>query len=291
MVCQKSPNKELGVTNKYLPIWLILVSLTSTAQAEFNPNTQATCTSGSFTQLYQFFSTQDYITFARAKTKHKSEVLFLITSDMSYFHMVDLTQIRSDYFRACITTSAREIDYQYKPPRAGLLERINRAHHLFQTDIPSQTKCPSDNGICRTWTSPPENVQHDIILTGYEYSPSSDVDTYDEPVELKIDNQYVHASRGMLAQLARTKYALRMTNALGESAQDIELAKQVYRNIYLNIDHQLALIEFSYDHNHNWLIQKIERQSGLVWTLSEGTNLHMYPLSKSDYANFTQANQ
>ena len=125
-----------------------------------------------------------------------------------------------------------------------------------------------------------------FILTGYEYSANNQTDSYTEPVELKIDQHYIYPSRGELAELARTKYALRIANKLQESEQDAESAKKVYREMYLNVDHQLALILFSADGDQNWSIEKIDRTTGLISTLNEGTALQMYPLSYDDYLDF-----
>lgn len=283
---------ELGVTGKHLAGCLVLAFLSLTVHSEQAKKIQPACTSGSLTQLNQFFFNQDYLLIARGTTNQQSEMLFIVSSDMNYFHVVDLVSIDSNYLQACINSSAREIDYQHTPPVPGILERINRAHIVFADEIPSKQECRPKNEKCSAWNSALFNQQDQLILTGYEYSASAEPASYDEPVELKIDHNYIYPSRGELAELARTKYALRLTNQLRESKHDQESVKKVYREMYENVDHKLALISFSTDDNHDWIIQKIDRESGLVWTLHEGTSLHMYPLSDNDYIDhFRKQNQ
>lgn len=289
MACPKFLMGELGVMAKCLASLFMLAAWSCTTYSEQRQPTQTTCTTGSLEQLHVFFLEQDYLLIAQGVSSQQTEIFFMVSSDMDYFHIVNLVSLASNQWQACIASSAREIDYQHLPPVPGVLTRIDRAHTVFSDDIPSHQKCPPENTTCRPWSPAVLNSPRRLILTGYEYSASDEPDGYAEPVELKIDQHYIYPARGELAELARTKYALRMTEQLQESDQDAASAKKVYREMYLNVDHQLALIIFSADNNQNWLIEKIDRTTGLIWTLNMGTALQMYPLSYDDYLDFSSA--
>ena len=253
------------------------------------------CTHGSHQELYQFFMNENYIVFAQGKRRQPdgkikdfADVLFLVSPDMQYFHAAILNGVKYDYFKACIFTSAREVDYQFASPVPGILARKNREHQIFLSeDMPTDGQCPANTTACTTWTDWSHEINNFYLLSAYTYSTKHPIDPYNEIIDLTVDSKTIHPTRGKLTQHARLKYALRVRNELKESKDDVKAAKTVYRNIYNEVDHQLPLMHLKLSDDRRWKISEIDRTSGLVWNILEGIDLELYPMQNEAYKSFT----
>ncbi len=251
------------------------------------------CATGTQQQLLDFFTAEEYIVFAQGKREDAnnglnkfSDVLFLVTPDLKYFHLVTVKVKNKDKRTACIFSSAREVNFQFTSPMPGLLENKNREHLVFMENIPENGNCPPEKLNCMPWRDWSHRIKQKFVLTAYMYSAKWDYNAYDEIVELTLDNKTIHPTRGALAELARTKYGLRLRNELGEANKEQEAAKQVYREIYNEIDHGLPLMLIMLNDDRNWAVSIIDRVKGLVWTPMQGRELELYPLPRSVYEKF-----
>ena len=280
----------------FLLLFLIIFTVTHTSFAiNHTPILEdGFCTNGSHKQLYTFFTEKDYVVVAQGKRiqpngkiKDFADVLFLVSPDMEYFHTVTLNGIRHDHFKACIFSSAREIDYQFAAPVPELLPRNNRAHIvLLANDIPKNASCSDDDKYCTSWTNWSRNLKQTFLLSAYRYSTKRENDTYNEIVELALDNKVIRPTRGALTEHARKKYALRLRNALHESKEDVEAAKIAYKQIHDEVDHKLALIFITITESRDWSISEVNRENGLVQTVLHGIELELYPMPNNTYKEF-----
>lgn len=280
-----------------LSLVLILLTLatSSFANNESNqPLEEGLCTYGSHSELYRFFSEKNYIVVAQAKRiqnngsiKDFADVLFLVSPDMEYFHAVTLNGIKYDYFKACIHSSGREIDYQFASPIPDLLTRKKRAHLVFlPDDIPKDGACLSNDKSCTTWSNWSATLKQAFLFSAYAYSENWENDLYNEIVELTLDSKVIRPTRGTLSEHARTKYALRLRNELKESNKDQKSAKQAYKQIHDEVDHKLALVLLNISENRDWSLSQIDREKGLVLTVIHGVELELYPMQNSAYKKF-----
>ncbi len=296
--CRLSPKEAHGVKVKLLFTTLI-VCLSLHYQASATENKQLEedyCAHGSHKELYQFFTQQNYAVIAQGKRiqpngniKDFADVLFLLSPDMAYFHAVTLNGIKYDYFKACIYSSAREIDFQFASPIPDLLERKNREHLVFLVkDIPKDNICPSHNPACIPWSEWSKLLKQTFIFSAYAYSSQSAYDPYNEIVEITIDSKTIAPTRGVLAEHARVKYALRLRNELQESIDDLNAAKEAYIHIHNEVDHKLPLMFLSADKNRGWTITQVNRESGLAEKILHGIDLELYPMNQADYKKLLQ---
>ena len=249
------------------------------------------CTYGSHKELYTFFTDQNYAVIAQGKRiqptgkiKDFADVLFLVSPDMAYFHAVTLSGIKYDYFKACIFTSAREVDFQFASPIPNLLERKNREHLVFLVNnLPKNTPCPASSASCIPWSEWSPLLKQTFILSAYTYSSQTQYDPYNEIVELTLDNKTITPTRGVLAEHARVKYAIRLRNELNEPAKDLRAAKDAYVQIHDEIDHKLPLIFLSVSKDRHWNITEINRNNGLAETVIHGIELELYPMKRTEY--------
>lgn len=276
---------------------LSILSIQRTAAEDTKNKLQENfCATGSQQQLFNFFTEQDYVVFAQAKRIHKngktrdfSDTLFLISPDMEFLHIVTQKKIDNSKFKACIFSSAREVDYRFVSPIPELLTEKNREHFLFLDEIPKNGKCPPAKTNCTPWPAWSHMIRQTFLYSAYMYSATWNYDAYEEIVDLTLDGKTIHPSRGALAELARTKYAIRMRNELSESKEDQEAAKKVYKEIYNEVDHALPLMVLMLTDNRKWVVSVIDRLKGLVWTPIQGRELELYPLPRSAYEKFRQA--
>ena len=282
-----------------LRIYIVLIaSLLNVSFAEANEEKgkklqESFCAEGTQQQLYDFFTAEDYVVFAQGKRFAKSgqlkdfaDVLFLISPDMEFFHLVTQKKIDGAKYKACIFSSAREVDYRFASPIPGLLQEKNREHFLFLDKIPKDSECPKDKTQCTPWSAWAHMIKQTFLFSAYMYSAKWDYDVYEEIVDLTLEGKTIHPTRGALAELARTKYAVRMRNELSESKEDQEVAKQLYKQIFDEVDHALPLIVLMLTDNRKWVISVIDRKKGLVWTPMQGRDLELYPLSRTVYKRF-----
>lgn len=249
------------------------------------------CASGSHKQLYKFFTEKKYVVIAQGKRiqdngniKDFADVLLLLSPDMAYFHALTLSGIKYDYFKACIFSSAKEIDFQFASPIPNLLQRKNREHLVFLTrDVPKDTPCPTDSSACLSRSEWSALLQQTFLLSGYSYSSDAQNDPYYELVELTIDNKKINPTRGVLAEHARVKYAQRLRNELNESGKDIKAAKEAYIQIHDEIDHKLPLVFLSVTKDRHWSIIQIDRKNGLAEKVLHGIELELYPMKQAEY--------
>lgn len=249
-----------------------------------------TCTFGSLSELNDFFVRQDLIQIAKGtrrntnKESHdNTEVHFLLSKDMTYFHVATIKPEHGDQFRACIISSAREIDLQIDPPVENFLQRKPREHLLFLNDVPTEGECPADKNNCKSWNGPAELFGTKYLLTAYLYSEHWHLDAYTQIVDIKMDKKVIQPTRGMLTEFARLKYASRLRNELNEDDAVLNTAKEAYRNIYSEVDHEHPLYMFIIGEDDRWQIKMLDRHRGIVWTPIRGDNLEIYPLSQDVY--------
>jgi hypothetical protein len=283
---------------KFIPLLVLAVfAVTHTCSASNKnlPNLEDSfCAYGSHKELYKFFTEKDYVVVAQGKRiqpngkiKDFADVLFLVSPDMEYFHAVTLNGIRYDHFKACIFSSAREIDYQFASPISGLLTRKNREHVvLLIHDIPKNTNCASRNNYCTSWTNWSHNLKQTFLLSAYAYSTKWENDPYNEIVELTLDNKIIRPTRGALTEHARKKYALRLRNTLNESKEDMQTAKIAYKQIHDEVDHKLPLVFLNITETRDWYLYEVNREDGLVETVLHGIELELYPMPNSKYKSF-----
>ena len=268
-------------------------SLANQNSKELNPDS---CAYGSHKELYQFFTDQKYVVIAQAKRiqdsgdiKDFADVIFLLSTDMAYFHAVTLSGIKYDHFEACIFTSAQEVDFQFAPPVPNLLSRKNREHLVFLIkDIPKNAPCPNQKKSCMTWQQWSPLLEQTFLLSAYHYANDLTNNPYHEIVELTLDNKTIRPTRGVLAEHARVKYAIRLRNELKESAGDIKAAKQAYIDIHNEVDHNLPLVFLSLEKDRRWRITQVDRISGLAETLLHGVELELYPMKQDGYLKLLQ---
>ena len=253
------------------------------------------CATGTQQQLYEFFTAEDYVVFARGNRINKKgekkefpDVLFLISPDMEFLHIVTQKRIEHSKFKACIFSSAREVHYRFASPIPNLLAEKNREHFLFLDEIPKDGVCPPAKTNCVTWSSWSHLIKQTFLFSAYMYSAQWDYDAYEEIVDVTVDDKVIHPTRGALTLLARTKYAVRMRNELSEPEQEREMAKQVYKEIYEEVDHKLPLMVLMLTDNRKWVVSAIDRVKGLVWTPIQGRDLELYPLSRQSYEKFKE---
>ena len=273
-------------------------SLPDDAKENVEPTKQAigpTCTQGSERELKQFFKDQDLVQIAKGKRiratdqqEKISDIFFLLSKDVDLFHVATLEEERRDFFKTCIISSAREIDFQIAPPVPNLLERKYREHLLFLNDLPKEGECPPEKQNCSAWAGPTEFIGNKYLLTGYLYSQHWELDAYTQIVDLTLDSKTIQPTRGMLSEFARTKYAARLRNELNENNTQITAAKELYRDIYNQVDHGHPLYMFILGDEGEWKITMIDRHRGLVWTPLQGNELEIYPLSKREYREFLE---
>lgn len=282
----------------FFVIALTLVCNTTSARDNSKPNLQDhDCTYGSHKELYSFFAEKNYIVIAQGKRiqadgsiKDFADVLFLVSTDMEYFHAVTLNGIKHDHFKACIFSSAREIDYQFAPPTPDLLPRKNHEHSVFLADnTPKDASCPVNDKYCTPWSQWSYNLQQTSLLSAYRYHTKLENNPYNAIVELTLDNKVIRPTRGALSQHTRTKYALRLRNTLNETIADAKNAKVAYKQIHDEIDHKLPLIFLNLTNTREWSIDEINRETGLVQTELYGVELELYPMSNSAYKKFSIA--
>lgn len=278
---------------------LILFLLSHFCQAESATKKQLGenhCAYGSHKELYKFFTEKNYAVIAQGKRiqssgkiKDFADALFLISPDMAYFHAVTLTGVKYDHFKACIYTSAREIDFQFASPIPGLLERKNREHLVFLVDdIPKDTECPAQHTTCIPWHKWSSLLKQTFIFSAYSYVSDAEYDPYEEIVELTIDSKTITPTRGVLTEHARIKYALRLRNELKESSSDLKAAKDAYIKIHDEVDHKLPLVFLSVDKNRHWNIIQINRENGLAEKIMRGVELQLYPMKQNEYKKLLQ---
>ena len=280
---------------KYFIKLIVLFPLLAQANEQNISLNEITCTTGTLSQLYDFFADQNYVVVAQGrqlaeqqKQKNFPDTLFLVSAQMDYFHLVTLIETGQNKYQACISLSAREVDLQIRAPIDNLLARKNREHYLHISEMPKDGECAAQNSHCIPWQSISYIFNRKPLISGYEYSVELTEDPYNEVVELTIDGQTIHPTRGALTELARTKYALRLTNQLNESKEDIEAAKEIYKNIHSDVDHKLPLIILNLTGNDKWSIYKIDRAQGLVWEEFRGDDFKTFPLEDDTYKQFVK---
>ncbi len=284
-------------------IYLIILLTLSTMHASIasdseNSNDEAsTCSYGSHKELYAFFSEKNYIVVAQGKriqpngsVKDFADVLFLITPDMDYFHAVILTGITYDHFKACIFSSAREIDYQFAPPIPNLLSRNNREHLVFFNNQSSKDNaCANKDNNCISWDNWLSKSKQTFLFSAYKYSTNWRNDPYDEIVELRLDNKVIRPTRGKLSEHARKKYALRLRNELNETKDEVKTTKVAYKEIHDEVDHKLPLIFLALNETRDWSLSEVSREDRSVHSIIHGVEFELYPMTASSYKNFTNS--
>jgi hypothetical protein len=298
LICHPSLKEARGVRVKVLFLFLFAIICSPHTSLASNKNSSnledSFCTYGSHKQLYKFFAEKDYIVIAQGKRlqpnsdiKDFADVLFLVSPDMEYFHAVTLSGIKHDHFKACIFSSAREIDYQFSSPIPDLLTRKNREHVvLLADDIPKNTSCPNSDKYCTPWTNWSHTLKQTLLLSAYTYSTKWRNDSFKEIVELTLDNKVIRPTRGKLTEHARKKYALRLRNELNESKEDLKNTKIAYKQIHDEVDHKLPLIFLSLTETRDWSLSEVNREEGLVKTVLHGVKLELYPMPNNAYKEF-----
>ena len=298
LTCLPSLKGAHGVRVR-LSLVLALLTLATTCFANkepFTPLEAGFCTFGSHIELYAFFSERNYIVVAQAKrmqdsgkTKDFADVLFLVSPNMEYSHVVILNGIKHDHFKACIHSSSREIDYQFASPIPDLLIRKNREHLVFLSgDIPKDASCISNDNSCTPWSDWSATLKQAFLFSAYAYSPSWENDPYKDVVELTLDDKVIRPMRGVFTEYVRKKYALRLRNDLKESNKDQKAAKLAYKQIHDEVDHKLALVLLNINENRDWSLSQINRKKGFVKTFIHGVELELYPMQNSAYKRFLQ---
>ena len=276
---------------------LILVFLCLFSNLSFSNNitnaqtSNIECAYGSHKELYKFFTAEKYAVIAQGKRiqangdiKDFADVLFLLSPDMTYFHAITLAGVEYDYFKACIHSSAREVDFQFASPIPELLQRKNREHLVFLVkNLPKDSSCPTHNNSCITWSEWSPLLEQTFLFSAYAFASDAENDPYNELVELTLDNKKIRPTRGVLTEHARVKYALRLRNELNESAHDLKAAKDAYKQIHDEVDHKLPLIFLSVSQDRTWRITEINRNNGLAETILHGVELQLYPMKQEEY--------
>ena len=263
------------------------------ASEEIQTLEESFCADGTEQQLIEFFTDQEYVVFAQAKRvgdggaiQAYSDVLFLVSPDLEFFHLVTKQKTDDSKFKACIYSSAREVDYHFAAPLPDLFPVKKREHLMFLDMIPKNGVCPSDQSNCVPWPKWSHMVKQTFLFSAYLYSAKWKYDAYEEIVELTVEDKTIRPTSGALAELARTKYAARLRNELNEDESDRKAAKKAYAEIYKESDHGLPLVMLMLTDNRRWAITVIDRKQGLVTTLMQGRDLELYPLPRKVYEKF-----
>ena len=256
------------------------------------------CANGSQQQLLDFFTEQQYVLIAQgrrinvdATIKEFHDVLFLLSPDMEFFHLVTQEKVADSKFKACIFSSAREVDYKFTSPVPDLLPEINREHLVFLNSIPKDGECPVGEINCVSWSKWSHMVKQTFLFSAYMYSGEWNYAVYEEIVELTVDGKSIHPTRGALSELARKKYAARLRGELGEEKDERQSAMKAYTEIYKEADHGLPLVMLMLTDNRKWAITIVDREKGLVWTPMQGRDLELYPLPRTVYEGFPGKNK
>lgn len=256
------------------------------------------CANGSQQQLLDFFTEQQYIVIAQGKRinedgtiKEFHDVLFLLSPDMEFFHLVTQEEVADSKYKACIFSSAREVDYKFTSPVPDLLPEINREHQIFLDSIPKDGECPVGELNCVPWSKWSHMIKQTFLFSAYMYSGEWNYDAYEEIVDLTVDGKTIHPTRGALSELARKKYAARLRNELGEEKDERKSAMKSYAEIYKEADHGLPLVMLMLTDNRKWAVIIIDREKGVVWTPMQGRDLELYPLPRTVYEGFLGENK
>lgn len=281
--------------NQTFAIISLLLFFSSSALAELETQTleENFCANGTRQQLIDFFTEQQYIVVAQGKrideagvVQEYPNVLFLVSPDLEFFHLVTWQETTNTKYKACIFSSAREVDYKFATPIPDLFPQKNREHLMFLNAIPKDGVCPADQSACVPWPQWSHMVKQTYLFSAYMYSAKWKYDAYEEIIELTVEGKTIRPSRGALSELARTKYAARLRHELGEDEHDREAGKKAYVEIYKEADHELPLMMLMLTDNRKWAIIMIDRKEGLVWTTMQGRDLELYPLPNNVYKKF-----
>lgn len=280
-------------------ILLLLLAIQSDAIEEANQKLgENFCANGSQQQLLDFFTEQQYVVIAQGRRinvdgtiKEFHDVLFLLSSDMEFFHLVTQEKVTDSKFKACIFSSAREVDYKFTSPVPDLLPEINREHLVFLDFIPKDGECPAGELNCVPWSKWSHMIKQTFLFSAYMYSGEWNYAAYEEIVELTVDGKTIHPTRGVLSELARKKYAARLRGELGEEKDERKSAMKAYTEIYKEADHGLPLAMLMLTDNRRWAIIIVDREKGLVWTPMQGRDLELYPLPRAVYERFLGENK
>lgn len=277
---------------------LFLFSSLTVADEEIQTLEDSFCANGTQQQLIDFFVEQQYIIFAQGKrigedglTPDYADVLFLVSPGQEFFHLVTRQKTTNTKYKACVFSSAREVDYKFTTPIPDLFPQKNREHLMFLNNIPKDGVCPAGKPECVPWSQWAHMVKQTYLFSAYLYSAKWKFDAYEEIVELTVEGKTIHPTRGALSELARTKYAARLRHELGEDEHDREAGKKAYAEIYKEADHGLPLMMLMLTDNRRWAIMVIDRKEGLVWTSMQGRDLELYPLPHNVYKKFLEMKQ
>ena len=256
------------------------------------------CAKGTQQQLVEFFTDQQYVVFAQGKRLNGDgaiaeypDVLFLVSPDLEFFHLVTQHKTENEKYKACIFTSAREVDYKFAAPIPELFPEKNREHLMFLGLIPKDGICPESQSNCVSWSKWSHMIKQTYLFSAYLYSAKWKYDAYEEIIELTIEDKTIRPTSGALSELARTRYAARLRNELGEDEGDREAGKKAYAEIYKQADHGLPLMMLILTDNRRWAVTVIDRKQGLVTTLMQGRDLELYPLPIRVYKKFLPSHQ
>ena len=283
----------------FVIFWLLfLFSSAAVAEQEIQTLEENFCANGTQQQLVNFFTDQQYVVFAQGKhlngdgeISEYPNVLFLVSPDLEFFHLVTQKKTKNGKYKACIFTSAREVDYKFAAPIPELFPKKNREHLIFLNSIPKDSVCPETQSNCVPWAKWSHMIKQTYLFSAYLYSAKWKHDAYEEIIELKIEGKTIRPTSGALSQLARIKYAARLRNELGEEEDDREAGKKAYMDIYKQADHNLPLLMLMLADNRRWAVTVIDRKEGLVTTLIQGRDLELYPLPIRVYKNFLPSTQ
>lgn len=270
----------------------------ASAEQEIQTLEESFCANGTQQQLVDFFTEQQYVVIAQGKridsigiVQEYPDVLFLVSPDLEFFHLVTQEKTENNKFKACILTSAREVDYKFTAPLPDLFQQKNREHLTFLDTIPTDGRCSANESNCVPWSQWSHMVKQTFLFSAYLYSAKWKYDAYEEIIELTLEDKTIRLTSGALSKLARTKYAVRMRNELGEDKDDREAGKKAYAEIYKEVDHGLPLMLLMLTDNRRWAITIINRKEGLVTTLMQGRDLELYPLPVQVYKKFAHPDQ
>ncbi len=278
-------------------LFLIFINSYVLANEEIQTLEESFCANGTQQQLIDFFTDQQYVVFAQGKRlsgdgvrSEFPDVLFLVSPDLEFFHLVTQQKTENEKYKACIFTSAREVDYKFAAPIPELFPEKNREHLMFLDSIPKDGICPESQSNCIPWSKWSHMVNQTYLFSAYLYSAKWKYDAYEEIIELTIEDKTIRPTSGALSELARTGYAARLRNELGEDEGDRKAGKKAYAEIYKQADHGLPLMMLMLTDNRRWAVTVIDRKQGLVTTLMQGLDLELYPLSHRAYKKFIRKN-
>lgn len=277
---------------------LLSVNIARAETENYQELEESFCANGSQQQLLDFFTEQQYVVIAQGKRineygtiKEFHDVLFLLSPDMEFFHLVTQEKVSDSKYKACIFSSAREVDYKFTSPVPDLLPEINREHLMFLNTIPKDGECPVGKLNCVPWSKWSHMIKQTFLFSAYMYSGEWNYDAYEEIVDLTLDGKTIHPTRGALSKLARAKYAARLRHELDEEKGERESAMKAYTEIYKEADHGLPLVMLMLTDNRKWAITIVDRGKGLVWTPMQGRDLELYPLPRTVYERFLSENK